>query len=123
MFGEVVAQRSAAALVAFMEKLAARYPDKTVYVVWDLNIHDDGADARWSQFNLRHGRRFRFVYTPKHASWMNQVEIWFSILQRRIIKYGDFDYASEIGHDVGSHRPVWLAMSRRHRFAACSTTW
>jgi hypothetical protein len=32
-----------------MEKLAARYPDKTVYVVWDnLNIHYDGADFPWT---------------------------------------------------------------------------
>ncbi len=42
-------------------------------------IHYDGADARWARFNLRHGRRLRFVDTPKYASWMNQVEIWFSI--------------------------------------------
>lgn len=34
--------------------------------------------------------RLVFHYTPKHASWMNQIEIWFSILQRRIIRYGDF---------------------------------
>ncbi len=27
--------------------------------------------------------RIRFIYTPKHASWLNQVEIWFSILVRR----------------------------------------
>ena len=30
--------------------------------------------------------RSRFVYTPKHASWLNQVEIWFSILSRRLLK-------------------------------------
>jgi transposase len=91
VLGRVVPHRSADALVGFMDELARRYPAKTVYVVWDnLNIHYDGADERWSRFNARHGRRFRFVYTPKHASWINQVEIWFSILQRRIIKYGDF---------------------------------
>jgi transposase len=91
VLGRVVPHRSADALVRFMDELARRYPAKTVYVVWDnLNIHKDGADERWSRFNERHGRRFRFVYTPKHASWMNQVEIWFSILQRRIIKHGDF---------------------------------
>jgi transposase len=91
VLGRVVPHRNADALVDFMDELARRYPDKTVYVVWDnLNIHYDGTDERWSRFNARHGRRFRFVYTPKHASWMNQVEIWFSILQRRIIKYGDF---------------------------------
>ena len=30
--------------------------------------------------------RIRFVYTPVHASWMNQVEIWFSILVKRLLK-------------------------------------
>lgn len=34
--------------------------------------------------------RIRFVYTPKHASWMNQVEIWFSILVRRLLKRSGF---------------------------------
>jgi transposase len=91
VFGHVVPSRSADALVAFMDELAARYPDKIVHVVWDnLNTHYDGKDNRWTSFNERHGDRFRFVYTPKHASWMNQVEIWFSILQRRVIRHGDF---------------------------------
>lgn len=56
----------------------------------NLNTHYDGPDKRWTNFNLRHGKRFRFVYTPIHASWMNQVEIWFSILQRRILRHGSF---------------------------------
>jgi hypothetical protein len=34
--------------------------------------------------------RIRFVYTPKHTSWLNQVEIWFSILVRRLLKRGNF---------------------------------
>lgn len=35
--------------------------------------------------------RIRFVYTPKHSSWLNQVEIWFSILSRRLLKRGSFN--------------------------------
>jgi len=35
--------------------------------------------------------RIRFVYTPRHASWLNQVEIWFSILSRRALKRASFD--------------------------------
>jgi len=31
------------------------------------------------------GHRIRFVYTPKHSSWLNQIEIWFSILVRRLL--------------------------------------
>lgn len=34
--------------------------------------------------------RIRFVYTPKHCSWLNQVEIWFSVLCRRVLRRGDF---------------------------------
>lgn len=35
--------------------------------------------------------RIRFVYTPRHASWLNQIEIWFSILSRRALKRASFD--------------------------------
>ena len=34
--------------------------------------------------------RVVFHYTPKHASWLNQIEIWFSILVRKLLKRGDF---------------------------------
>jgi len=34
--------------------------------------------------------RIRFIYTPKHCSWLNQVEIWFSILTRRLTRRGNF---------------------------------
>jgi transposase len=34
--------------------------------------------------------RIRFVFTPKHTSWLNQVEIWFGILVRRVLKRGSF---------------------------------
>jgi transposase len=34
--------------------------------------------------------RIRWIYTPKHCSWLNQVEIWFSILGRRLLKRASF---------------------------------
>ena len=34
--------------------------------------------------------RIRFVYTPRHCSWLNQVESWFSILARRLLKRSSF---------------------------------
>jgi DDE superfamily endonuclease len=40
--------------------------------------------------------RIRFVYTPKHTSWLNQVEIWFSILVRRLLKRGSFTSVEEL---------------------------
>lgn len=40
--------------------------------------------------------RIRFVYTPKHTSWLNQVEIWFSILVRRLLKRASFNSVQEL---------------------------
>jgi hypothetical protein len=40
--------------------------------------------------------RIRFVYTPKHTSWLNQIEIWFSILARRVLKRGNFSTVTEL---------------------------
>jgi transposase len=40
--------------------------------------------------------RVRFVYTPKHGSWLNQVEIWFSILTRRLLKRASFTSTKEL---------------------------
>jgi putative transposase len=41
-------------------------------------------------------RRVVFHYTPKHASWMNQVEIWLSILARKVLKRGNFTSVEDL---------------------------
>jgi hypothetical protein len=40
--------------------------------------------------------RISFVYTAKHTSWLNQIEIWFSILVRRVIKRGSFTSVGDL---------------------------
>ena len=40
--------------------------------------------------------RIRFVYTPKHTSWLNQIELWFSILVRRLLKRGNFTSVDDL---------------------------
>lgn len=42
------------------------------------------------KFLCKKGKRIVFHYTPKHASWMNQIEIWFGILMKKVIKRGNF---------------------------------
>jgi len=110
--GRVVAEcgatRTAADLVRFMEKLAEAYPGVIVHVVWDnLNIHFDGADGRWTAFNARHGNRFVFHYTPKHASWVNQVECFFGIVERKCLADGSFHSTEELRQTVLAFIDHW----------------
>ena len=41
-------------------------------------------------------RSIQFVYLPKHTSWLNQVEIWFSILVRRLLKRTSFNSTDDL---------------------------
>ncbi|HEY3993219.1 MAG TPA: transposase, partial [Ktedonobacteraceae bacterium] len=44
--------------------------------------------------------RVVFYYTPKHASWMNQVEIWLSILVRKLLKRGNFTSLEDLRDQI-----------------------
>ena len=99
-------QRRRPRLVDFMEALARRYPDAArLRRLGQPQRPLRRQGRRWTRFNARHGGRFHFVYTPKHASWMNQVEIWFSILHRRIIRYGDFGSTDHQKNEVEALHP------------------
>jgi len=85
--GEVVAQvtrdRKSATFLGFLDGLVARYPGRRLCVVMDnLNTHTNKAAVEW----LGRHPRVSFHYTPTHASWVNLVECFFSILTRTGLK-------------------------------------
>ena len=103
-------RRTAEGIDAFLEELAKKYPTGDVYVVCDnLNVHKGAAiDA----FVARHAGRFHFVYTPLHASWMNQVEVWFGILQRRVLRHGSFSSVADLQGAVLGFIRHWNRVER-----------
>jgi transposase len=78
-------RRTQADLLEFMDMVAGTYPDRPIHVIWD-NLNTHTAKAVWEDFNTRHGQRFHFHFTPKHASWVNQVELLFGIYSRRVLR-------------------------------------
>jgi transposase len=72
--------------LAFMNQVVADYPDQEIHVVLDnLKTHKPKRDT-W----LARHKNVHFHFTPTHASWLNQVEIWFSILARSTLNGASF---------------------------------
>ena len=75
--------------IQFLEKLDAEVPAHItlIHVVLDnLRVHKGKQVLAW----LEKHPRFKFHFPPVHCSWMNQVEQWFSILQRKRLTIADF---------------------------------
>jgi len=107
--GEVIADcgptRKGEDMERHMERVAARYPDVDIHVVLDnLNIHKG---ERWQRFNERHGGRFHFHYTPLHASWVNQIELFFGVLARRSLRRKSFRSTQELAAHVFAFIARW----------------
>lgn len=73
--------------LVFMNQVIVEHPDQDIHVILDnLNIHKTKHDG-W----LEQHPRVHFHYTPTHASWLNQIEVWFSILSRSVLKGASFN--------------------------------
>jgi transposase len=89
VLGLVTPRRPAAVFVAFLDRLDAHVPAGQVIhaVVDNLNTHSGPAVAAWQ---AAHPGRLQLHYLPFYASWLNQIEMWFATLRRRLLKRGDF---------------------------------
>lgn len=76
----------------FMNGVVADYPDREIHVVLDnLSTHKPRHD-KW----LARHKNVHFHFTPTHASWLNQIEIWFGILSRGALRGGSFESVREL---------------------------
>ena len=88
-----------------LDMIDAVYPDGRGHIVMDnLSAHDtpdvnDGFDEhpRWK----RH-------FTPKHASWLNPIECWFSILGRHVLARGSFTSLDDLAAKVHAYVEWYL---------------
>ncbi len=58
-------------------------------------------------WNRRHGKRFVYHYTPTHGSWLNQVELWFAIVSRRVLRYANFHSPTELVNAIETFVRHW----------------
>lgn len=83
----VEADRKTPRVIAFLNLVCSVYSRGRIIIVTDNINTRTGSDAKaW----LEKHRRVSFVFTPFHGSWLNQVEIWFSILSSKCLKHRPF---------------------------------
>ena len=85
---KIIKRNDSDTFIEFLAELAATVePDKKIHLILDNgSSHTSRKTRKW----IREHPRFTVTYTPCHASWLNMIEIFFSILTRRVLRRGDF---------------------------------
>ncbi len=114
--GMLTPNRPAEVFAEFMQWIFDVYGDDTkIYIVLDrLNTHylelscqavaqacncelpETKTGRQREDFLTQEGKRVIFHFTPTHASWLNQIEIWFSTLTRKVIRRGNFSSVADL---------------------------
>jgi len=84
-------QRRRIEFLGFMNRVVATFPDRELHVILD-NLNTHKKNERW----LKKHPLVRFHFTPTRASWLNQVETWFSILQGQSLSGASFTAVREL---------------------------
>jgi len=93
-------------LIDFLEFLDDDIPDniKQIKIVLDnSSIHKGSKTQKW----IDEHPWFEFEYTPAHCSWINQVEQWFSILQRKRLRISDYDSLDDLEDKIIQFIDEW----------------
>ena len=119
VYGQCHRRKRAAEFVAFLAFLDAQLgPAATrVHLVLDhLRTHKTGAVQAW----LAAHPRFVLHFTPVHCSWLNQVEQWFGLLQRKRLKIADFASRDDLQRKVLGLITEWNEHAHPFRWTTAS---
>jgi transposase len=77
----------------FLNTLLAAYPGQTLHLILDnLSTHVLAPEHPWRRRNPQ----VHFHFTPTHASWLNQIEVWFSILSNQALRGASFTSVAQL---------------------------
>ena len=98
VMGKTVARHTSAEFVAFISALVARQPRRReIHIIADnLSAHKT---KQVEAFLAKHPR-VRIHYTPTYSSWLNQVEIWFSKIERDVMARGIFTSVPDLARKI-----------------------
>ncbi len=110
VWGQTYERKRQEEFIAFLEYLDSQVPSHitTIHLVLDnLSVHKGKKVQAW----LSQHPRFIFHYPPVHCSWMNQVEQWFSILQRKRLRLANFADKQVLAQRLQAFIVEWNAIA------------
>jgi len=103
---EARSRHTGADFLAFLRRIDRVYPGAELHVILDnVSTHKTPAVRAW----LERHPRITFHFTPTSASWMNQVETWFSVLSRQAIRRGSFRSVKDLVGAIATFIANWNA--------------
>ena len=112
--GRHYARRRRVEFLDFMNRLVDRHPGREIHVILDnLNTHKPKND-RW----LKRHPNVRFHFTPTAASWLNQVEIWFSILAGKSLQGASFNSLAKLKQHIEDFISTYNETARPFQWTA-----
>jgi len=121
VYGETFDRKRQKEFILFLEKLEAEIPNKikTIHLVLDnVSTHHGKQVRTW----LEKHPRFVFHFTPVHSSWMNQIEQWFSILQRKRFRIVDFKSKAHLAVKIHQFITEWNELAHPFNWSTKSVT-
>lgn len=99
--GEITAdtidKNNARNFLRFLKKIYRKYPNKQLHVIADnLNVHKHKDVKEW----IDSKQRMTIHFTPTYSSWLNQIEIWFNILSRDVLKGAVWHSKKEVAEQI-----------------------
>lgn len=145
VYGQIGQTRTEEDFVDFIDYIVKEEDSSLqyIFIVDQLNIHKSEALVRWlahmnkdtsplgvkgkygilkdmnsrMEYLSRKTDRIRFVFTPKHCSWLNLIEVWFSQLSKRVLQFGNFISQDDLAEKVLNYLDYY------NRFLAKSFKW
>jgi transposase len=121
VYGHTAERKRQKEFIEFLEMLDRDIPAEvtTIHVVLDnLRMHKGKQVQAW----LAQHPRFAFHHPPVHCSWMNQVEQWFSILQRKRLAIADFADKAELAERLQAYIREWNEIAHPFKWSTKSVT-
>lgn len=115
VYGKTFRRKRQVEYLAFLEEIDRTMPAHitTIHLIADnLSVHHGKAVQQW----LARHPRFVPHFTPVHCSWMNQVEQWFSILQRKRLRYPNFTDLTDLAAKLAQFIDEWNVIAHPFRW-------